>query len=323
MKKPKVFVARPIPQEVEQFLGQHCEYDIWREAEAMPRHVLLEKLADVEGLLTAGTEINNELLQHAPKLKIVSNVSVGYNTCDLEAMKARNVTGTHTPYVLDDTVADLVIALMLASARRITELDAFVKAGRWEKGSDTHLFGIDVHHATLGIIGMGRIGEAVAKRARFGFDMEVLYHNRRRNEAAEERLGVRYVDQNELLKQSDFVLLMLPLNAQTTGFMDRSKFDLMKPSAIFINASRGQTVNEADLIEVLQEKRIRGAGLDVYAVEPVQKDNPLLHMPHVVTVPHIGSATDKTRFDMAMVAAQDLVKFLKGESPTYVIPELK
>jgi glyoxylate/hydroxypyruvate/2-ketogluconate reductase len=319
--KPYVYVAAPIPAEVEAYIGEHCEYRKWEGDEPIPREQLLREIADAEGLLTVGGRIDSELLDHAPRLKVVSNISVGYNNFDLEAMRRRRVMGTNTPHVLDETVADLAFALILSTARRIPELDQHVKAGRWERKNDEWLFGLDVHGKTLGIIGLGRIGEAIARRAVYGFQMNVLYYNRRRKPEAEEKLGVTYSSLEDLLRQSDFVLLMIPLTEETTHFMGREQFALMKPSAIFINTSRGKTVDEAALIEALQEKRIWGAGLDVFYEEPTPPDNPLLRMPNVVTLPHIGSATRETRFAMAMLAAQNLVAAVLGKQPPNLVTE--
>ncbi|MCZ8515939.1 D-glycerate dehydrogenase [Paenibacillus filicis] len=326
MSKPKIYITKKIPDEVLAFLEQHCECRMWDGRGTPSREGLLGQLAEVEGLLTSSGPIDGELLARAPKLRVVSSISVGYNHFDTEAMKARGVIGTNTPYVLDDTVADLVLSLMLASARRIPELDHFVKQGMWKKGAgltDEDFFGLDVHHATLGIIGMGRIGEAIAKRAVHGFDMKLLYHNRSRRPETEERFHARFCGLEELLEQSDFVVLMTPLTPETQRFMRKEHFDRMKRSAFFINASRGQTVDEQALIEALQNGTIRGAGLDVFDTEPVQPDNPLLQMPNVVTLPHIGSATAKTRLDMAMTAAHNLVDALAGRKPQYVVSELR
>lgn len=314
--KPKVYVTLPIAKEVEQFLAEHCEVRKWEGEGAIRRDLLLKELSDVDGLLVGVRRITENLLNHAPNLKVVSNVAVGYNNFDLEAMKSRQVIGTNTPDVLNETVADLAFALMLATARRIPELDRLTKAGEWQpaEGDDAHL-GVDVHHATLGIIGMGRIGEAVARRAKFGFNMDVLYHNRNRKPEAEEVIGVTYRDLEPLLKESDFVVLLTPLTPETEQLMGEKEFKQMKNSAIFINVSRGQTVDEQALIQALQNKEIQAAGIDVYEKEPVDKDNPLLHMPNVVTTPHIGSATKKTSDAMAMRAAENLVAALTGKEP--------
>jgi gluconate 2-dehydrogenase len=321
--KKKVYISERIPKHVEQYIGEHFEYEKWDGQGKIPREVLLKKIKDKHGLLNFGAKIDEELLAHAPHLKVVSNISVGYDNFDIEAMKARNVIGTNTPYVLDDTVADLIFGLMLSVSRRICELDAYVKAGHWEKEIGREHFGLDVHHATVGIIGMGRIGEAVAKRAKFGFDMNVLYYNRNRKQEAEERFGAKYCSLDELLQASDFIVLMTPLTDETYHLIGRREFDLMKQTAIFINASRGQTVDEEALIEALQEGKIYGAGIDTFTQEPIQKDNPLLGLQNVVTLPHIGSATLKTRVNMAMTAAENLVKGLQGEVPPNIVKELK
>lgn len=322
MGKHKVYIAQKIPKKVEDYIANFCDYEKWEGEDPIPRSELLKKIHDKEGLLLAGISIDEELLNHAPKLKVVSNASVGYNNFDLKAMKARSIIGTNTPGVLDDSVADLIFALMLSTARRITELDRYMKDGKWKLEDNENLFGLDIHHATVGIIGMGRIGEAVAKRAKFGFDMEILYYNRNRKYEIEESLGVKYCDFEELLKQSDFIVLMTPLNNNTYHLIGSKEFDLMRREAIFINASRGQTVDEKALIEALEKKKIFGAGLDVYGKEPIEPNNPLLKMSNVVTVPHIGSATEKTRSEMAMLAATNLVKALSGENAPNVVPEL-
>ena len=323
MSKPKVFVSSKIPDQVEAYLNTFCDYEIWDKEEPISRKELLEKIEDKSGLLGMGIAINEELLEKAPHLKVVSNISVGYNNFDLEAMKSRKIIGTNTAGALDETVADLIFGLMLASARRICELDKYVKKGQWKSQDNVNLFGIDVHGATLGIIGMGRIGEAVAKRAKFGFDMKVQYHNRTRKYEIEEQMGVSYCSFEELLKSSDFIVLMLPLTEATYHIIGSKEFVLMKREAVFINASRGQTVDEGALIEALRTGVIGGAGLDVYETEPVLADNPLLEMPHVVTVPHIGSATANTRLNMAMTAAKNLEFALSGKMPPQCVPELK
>jgi len=321
--KPKGYVARKVMPEVKAYLMEHCDCEFWESRERQGRERFFAAIADAEGLLTAGTPINDELLDHAPRLRIVSNISVGYDNFDVEAMKRRGVMGTHTPGVLDDTVADLAMALILAAARRIAELDRFVRRGGWVKGIDRELYGVDVHHATLGIIGMGRIGEAVAKRARLGFDMDVLYHNRSRKPEAEARYGAVCVPLDELLARSDFVVVLTPLTPETTKMIGREQFALMKPTAIFVNVSRGPVVDEAALVEALRNGTIRGAALDVFEREPVDPDNPLLTLDNVVLAPHIGSATARTRTAMAMLAARNLVAGLKGETPPNLVPELK
>ncbi|KSU82013.1 gluconate 2-dehydrogenase [Fictibacillus enclensis] len=321
--KPYVYLAKPVPEEVENYIAEHCSYDKWEGSEPIPRSELLQKLGQAEGLLITGEKIDDELLDHAPNLKVVSNISVGYNNFDTDAMKRRNIIGTNTPDVLNETVADLALALMLSAARRVPELDKLVKDGKWEKKSDEPLFGVDVHGKTLGIIGMGRIGEAIGRRAKFGFNMDILYHNRHRKMETEKELDASYVSQEELLQKSDFVLLMVPFTEETKHLMGREQFAQMKKSAIFINTSRGQTVDEGALTEALQNGKILAAGLDVFDQEPVSPDNPLLELPNVVTLPHIGSATYQTRFDMAMLAVENLVAAVTGKEPASVVGELK
>lgn len=317
--KPKIYITYPIGQEVEAFLREHCELRIWEGEGRVPRETLLEEIRDVEGLYTSGgsaSRIDKELLEHAPNLKVVSNVSVGYNNFDLDALRERNIIGTNTPHVLDETVADLAFALILSTARRIAELDRFVKDGNWQTTTPYQsIYGTDVHSSTLGIIGMGRIGEAIARRAAHGFNMDVLYHNRNRKIEAEKKYKAQYCDLPSLLKRSDYVLLMMPLTPDTFQMIGQAEFNLMKETAIFINMSRGQTVDEQALIHALKNGDIHAAGLDVYTQEPVEADNPLLKMKNVVTVPHIGSATAKTEIAMSMRAAKNLVAVLTGKPP--------
>jgi len=321
--RPKVFIAKKVPKEVEDYIDQYCDYDTWNGSGLIPRNELLKVIGNSDGLLTNREYINQELLDSAPRLRVVSNISVGYNNFDLGAMKSRGIIGTNTPTVLDDTVADLVLGLMIATARRIPELDRFVKAGQWRGVVGEELFGTDVHHRTIGIIGMGRIGECIAERAKFGFKMRILYCNRNPRVEAEKRLGVERRSMEQLLQESDFVVLMTPLTPKTVNIMSDREFNLMKRSAIFINASRGETVNENALIKALAEGKISGAGLDVYSKEPIEPHNPLLGMQNVVTIPHIGSATAQTRFDMAMLAAENLVRALMGKEPPNLVPELR
>lgn len=321
--KPKVFVAQNISKEVENYIEKYCDYEIWNSDEKIPRDILLKSIADVDGLIQFGAKIDKELLDAAPKLKVVSNVAVGYDNFDLAEMKKRNIIGTNTPYVLDNTVADLVFALILATSRRVVELDKFIRYGKWNKDIDKENFGVDVYNKTLGIIGMGRIGEKIAKRGKFGFDMEVIYYNRHRNLEMEEKLDIKYSTFDELLIKSDFIIIMTPLNEETKNLIDYREFNLMKQSSIFINASRGQTVNEVALIDALEKKKIYGAGLDVFYKEPIGKDNPLLKMDNVVLLPHIGSATLKTRNEMAMSAAKNMVSALIGEPVPNIVKELK
>ncbi|WP_159883646.1 2-hydroxyacid dehydrogenase [Paenibacillus puerhi] len=327
MKKPNIYISKPVPPEVLSYLEEHASCRMWDGTGTASRERLLSELESAEGLLMPGGGlIDRELLDRAPNLRAVSSISVGYNHFDLDAMSERGVIGTHTPSVLDDTVADLVLALMLSAARRIPELDAFVKRGEWQRGkglAEDANFGSDVHHRTLGVIGMGRIGEAIAQRAVLGFGMKLHYYNRSRKPEAEERYGAVYSSLEEVLSVSDFVVMMTPLTPETNRMIRKEHFALMKPSAFFINASRGQTVDEEALVEALQTGVIRGAGLDVYDPEPPRGDHPLLKLPNVVTLPHIGSATHATRFDMAMLAARNLIGALQGDQQVHIVPELR
>ncbi|TWL84791.1 Glyoxylate/hydroxypyruvate reductase B [Bacillus licheniformis] len=322
--KPFVYVTKPVPKEIEEILAEHCEYEIWTSRERIPRTTLLEKIKEADGLLTSGTKIDRELLSNALKLKIVSNNSVGYDNFDIEAMKEKSVIGTHTPYILDDTVADLAFGLILSSARRIAELDRYVREGKWTKSEDDEsLFGSDVHHRTLGIIGMGRIGEQVAKRAALGFDMEVLYYSRSRKPDTEKKTGAVYTGFHELLERSDFIVLVTPLTDETYRLIGEAEFKKMKPSSIFINISRGKTVDEQALIQALKEGWIKGAGLDVFEKEPIEKDNPLLSLSNVTLVPHIGSSTHVTHVNMLKSAVQNLIDGLQGKRPKDIVKELR
>ncbi|MDR7077665.1 gluconate 2-dehydrogenase [Neobacillus niacini] len=313
--KPKIIVYKKVDKKVLELIEDTCKVVYFEKLDSQNFPVFLEELKDAEGLIGSGLKVDHELLDQAPQLKIVCNISVGYDNLDLTALAERRIMATNTPDVLNDTVADTIMGLILSTARRIPELDQWVKTGQWESGLGEKWFGVDVHHKVLGIIGMGGIGSDVAKRAHYGFDMEILYHNRSRNEAAEQKYGATYCSLEELLKKSDFVCLMTPLTPQTVNLIGKREFELMKESAIFINASRGKTVDEEALIHALKTGQIYGAGLDVFVQEPVNMDNPLLSMNNVVTLPHIGSATYETRFKMAMIAATNLVTGLKGDVP--------
>nr|WP_106784409.1 D-glycerate dehydrogenase [Lysinibacillus timonensis] len=317
--KPKVIVYKKVDQQVLDFLEQTCDVVSFEKLDSNTYPSFLQELKDAHGLLGSGIKIDKELLEQAPQLKIVCNTSVGYDNLDLAELSARGIMATNTPDVLNDTVADTMFSLLLATARRIPEMDRLVKNGKWKSLIGEDLFGVDVHHKVLGIIGMGGVGSAIAKRAHFGFDMQIVYHNRSRNEEAEEKFGATYCTLEELLQQSDYVCLMTPLTPETVNLMGKREFELMKDSAIFINGSRGKTVDEDALVHALKNGEILAAGLDVYVQEPVQPDHPLLSLNNVVTLPHIGSATYETRFKMAMLGAKNLVAGLQGDTPPNLI----
>ncbi|MDR4947567.1 2-hydroxyacid dehydrogenase [Neobacillus cucumis] len=283
----------------------------------------IHALKDVEGIVGLALPVDQELLERAPKLKIVSNNSTGYNNLSIEEMTKRGVMGTNTPGVLEETTADAIFGILIASARRIAELDHFVKSGNWKGHLTTAEYAIDVHHKTLGIIGMGKIGSSIAKRAHLGFDMNILYYNRNRNLDAEEKYNATYCDLDTLLKEADFVCLMTPLTKETENLIGAREFNLMKRSCIFVNGSRGKTVDEVALIKALENKEIHGAALDVYQIEPIKMDNPLLQFPNVVTTPHLGSSTFETERKMAELAVENLLAGLTGKRPKNLInPEV-
>lgn len=314
MTKPKVYVSRIIADEGLSLLRESCELHVWQEKNLMPRDVQLKLFADCSGLLTTtDIKVDAQLLQACPAVKAISNQAVGYDNIDINACTAAGVPVGNTTDVLTETTADLAFALLLAAARRLAEMVEWIKQDRWtpERGMLENL-GTDVHHATLGIIGLGRIGREVARRAA-GFNMTILYHDLIRDPQAEQTFDARYVDKETLLSQSDFVSLHLPLSAETLHYIGPNELKLMKPSAMLINSARGQIVDQAALLDTLQNGRIAGAGLDVTDPEPMRHDNPLLALPQVTVLPHIGSATRKTRTRMAQRAAQNLINALNGQ----------
>lgn len=311
----KVLVTVRLPQEVLSLITRWHEVDSNPEDRPMPRAELLEKIGDRDGLLCAVTDrVDDELLECAPKLKMVANYAVGYDNVDLAAATARGIRVSNTPGVLTDATADLTFALILAVARRVVEGDKLTREGQFKYFAPLLFLGRDVSGKNLGIIGLGNIGKAVARRAR-GFNMPVLYYSRRRIPEVEEReLGVSYVTMEELLAQSDFVSLHIPLGAETRHIIGREQLKQMKPTAFLINASRGPVVDEQALVEALQLKQIAGAGLDVYENEPALTPG-LTDLQNVVLMPHSGSATRETRTKMASLAAENLLAGLRGELP--------
>lgn len=319
MKKPQVFVTRKLTDEVIAMLEAVATVEQWTEDYPIPRELLLTKVEHVDAVLTMLTErIDEELLTRAKQLRIVANMAVGYDNIDLAACKKHGVIVTNTPDVLTEATADLAFALLMATGRRVTEANRFLLNGEWTSWSPMLLAGQNVFGTTLGIIGMGRIGEAVARRAK-GFGMRIIYHNRSRKPQAEEETGAEWAGLEALLQESDYVLLLTPLTEETRLLMGERQFALMKETAVFINVSRGGTVDETALYNALVEKKIWAAGLDVFQVEPVPLDNPLLRLPNVVALPHIGSATIQTRTEMAKLAAANIALVLKGEEPLTAI----
>lgn len=314
MPKAKVFVTHPLYPEAQQVLQSACDCEFWSKQERPSREELFRRIQDKEGLVCLLTEkVGEELLRAAPKLRIVANVAVGYDNIDLPACTRRGVVATNTPGVLDETTADFTWALLLAVARRVVEADQFVRAGSWQGWDFDQFCGTNVWGKTLGIVGFGRIGRAVARRAN-GFGMKVLYHNRTRaEEAIEKELCAEYRELNALLAESDFVSLHVPLSNDTRQLFDAPKFFRMKPTAFLINTSRGPVVDEAALVHALESKKIAGAGLDVFEQEPFVHAG--LKRPNVVLAPHLGSASNETRGRMALLAAQNTVAFFQGKRP--------
>ncbi|WP_026567505.1 2-hydroxyacid dehydrogenase [Bacillus sp. UNC41MFS5] len=304
-------------------LRDHFDVEIFERINPKTDLAFAHALKNAEGIVGLALPVDKELLDRAPNLKIVSNNSTGFNNLSLEEMTKRGIMGTNTPGVLEDTTADAIFGILIAAARRIPELDQFVKKGKWNQHLTRKEYAVDVHHKTLGIIGMGKIGSLIAKRGHFGFDMNVLYYNRTRNLEAEEKYNAVYSSFDTLLMESDFVCLMTPLTPETENIMGEREFKLMKNSAIFVNGSRGKTVDENALIEALRTNEIHGAALDVFQIEPVRTDHPLLQFHNVVTTPHIGSSTHETELKMAKLAVENLEAGLTGKRPKNLVnPEV-
>ncbi|QKJ85027.1 gluconate 2-dehydrogenase [Paramixta manurensis] len=310
--KPSVVLYKTLPDDLRTRLDAH--FNVTAIDGLTPEN--LEKYADAfrsaEGILGAGGKVDASLLDKAPKLRAASTVSVGYDNFDVEALNQRGVILMHTPTVLTETVADTMMALVLASARRVVEVAERVKAGEWQRSIGPDWFGIDVHHKKLGILGMGRIGLALAQRAHFGFSMPILYNARKHHEEAEQRFDAQYCDLDTLLKESDFLCISLPLTEQTHHLIGRQQLAKMKPGAVLINAGRGPVIDEQALIAALKDGTLHAAGLDVFEQEPLPVDSELLKLPNVVALPHIGSATHETRYGMARDAVENLIAALTG-----------
>lgn len=318
--KKTIYITRKLPEEVVQPLRENFEVRMWEEEEIdVPVDVLKKEVAQADGLWAMiSDQITREIMKNSPNLKVISNLAVGYNNIDVEAAKELGITVTNTPDVLTETTADLAFALLLATARRITEAETMLREGQWKSWSPMQLTGMDIFGATLGVIGMGRIGEAAAKRAK-GFNMDVLYHNRTRKHGAEEMHGFEYAELDELLKKSDFVLLFAPLTEETKNMITKRELGLMKETAILLNVARGGIVNEDDLYEALKNGDIWGAGLDVFETEPVPVDHPLLTLPNVTAIPHIGSASIKTRMAMMKMNQMAIADVLTGKRPKNIV----
>ena len=316
----KIVVYKPLPEETIAYLRSHAQVTI---VDPKQPGALIEALKDADGAIGTGVKMNAETLEGATRLKVLSTVSVGFDAFDIDYLNRRGILLTNTPDVLTESTADTAFSLVLLTARRLAELAAFVKDGKWTKKIAEDRFGVDVHHKTLGIVGLGRIGTAVARRAALGFQMKVLYVDQSVNALAEREYGAKKVELDELLATSDFVLLQAPLTKETRNLISTPQLKAMKRSAFLINASRGPIHDEPALIEALKDGTIAGAGLDVYWEEPLPTESPLLKMDNVVTLPHIGSATHETRQAMNKNAAENLINALNGTlSANMVNPEV-
>jgi len=314
MAKPKVFATHQLFDEARQILEAACDVEYWTNEERPPRDELLRRVKDKEGLVCLLTEkVNDELLRVALKLRIASNVAVGYDNIDVDACTKRGVVATNTPGVLDETTADFAWTLMMAVARRLAEGEQLARSGNWKGWNLDQLCGADIWGKTLGLVGFGRIGRAVARRA-LGFHMKVIYTDAvKAPEEVAKSLNAEYRDMNALLAESDFISLHVPLMPETRGLFDSPKFYRMKPTAFLINTSRGPVVEEAALVAALDAKKIAGAALDVYENEPFI--HPGLKRPNVVLAPHLASASLETRTKMAVMAANNVAALFRGQMP--------
>lgn len=318
--KPYVYITRKVPEETIVDLTELFEVNMWgHEDIPVPREVILKETQKASALITMLTDkVDEEVLSAGENLKVVSNLAVGFDNIDLEAATKRGIIVTNTPDVLTETTADLTFALLMAAARRIVESAEYIKAGKWGSWSPYLLAGHDVYGKTMGIVGMGKIGEAVAHRAK-GFGMEILYHNRSRKHDAEKELGAVYSSFEDLVAKADFVVSLAPLTPETRNLFTTDVFAKMKQSAIFINVGRGPVVDEQALYDALKTGEIAAAGLDVFEKEPITADHPLLQLPNVTAIPHIGSASTETRTNMIKLCCTNIKAVLTGESPKTLV----
>lgn len=317
MIKPKVFVSRIIAQKALEKLEKETDMELWREELPPPYEVLTEKVRRTEGLLSLLTDrVDAALMDASPGLKVICNLAVGYDNISVPEATKRRISVCNTPEVLTETTADLAFALLMAAARRVVEADKYTRKGLWKTWGPGLMLGQDIHHATLGIIGMGRIGREMAKRAG-GFDMKVIYYDEfPQPEEVEKKLGITRVSKmEELLAESDFISLHVPLNEKTRHLIGGKEFNIMKKTAVLVNSSRGPVVDQKALYQALKSGRIFAAGLDVTEVEPIPAGDPLLTLDNVVILPHIASGSHVTRERMALMAVDNLLAGLRGEVP--------
>jgi len=309
-------VTRRLPQPALDIIRPIADFTLWDREDVPPsREVLLREVTQVDGLLSLLTDrIDGEVMDAAPRLRVVSNFAVGFDNIDIPAATQRRIVVTNTPEVLTETVADFAFCLMLAAARRLVEGDRYARDGKWKTWEPLLLAGQDMYRATLGLIGLGRIGSAVARRAK-GFEMRVMYYDPFRREDLEQSLQIEYRPFTDVLRQADFISVHVPLSEQTRHLIGRDQFSMMKPTAVFVNTSRGPVVDQQALAEALAARRIFAAGIDVFEREPVPTDDPLLAQGNAIVAPHIASASIPTRIRMATLAAENLVAVLQGKRP--------
>jgi glyoxylate reductase len=322
--KPKVFVTRILPEAGLRLIKEACDAEVWQDPLPPPAAVLRQKIANIDGLESLLTDkLDADVLDQAPRLKVVSNFAVGFNNIDVKACTERGIAVGNTPGVLTDATADMAFCLLIAAARRVVEGHAYSLSGAWKTWEPLGHLGQDLAGRTVGIVGMGRIGMAMAKRCHGGWGMRVLYHDVNKNAQAEADFGARQVDLPTLLRESDFVSLHTDLNPATRGMIGAEQFKMMKRSAILINTARGPLVDQAALAAALKAGTIFAAGLDVTEPEPPNMDDPLLKAPNVIIAPHIASATIQTRNQMAEICARNLIAGVTGQTlPAWVNPEV-
>jgi glyoxylate reductase len=320
MPKLKVYVTRELPERGLKIIKERFDTEVWKEYAPPPKKVIIEKVKNVDALATLlSDKIDAEVFDAAPKLKIVAQMAVGFDNIDVQEATERGIYATNTPEVLTDTTADFAWALLMAVARRVVEADKYVRTGQWKVGWHPSMMqGRDVHGATIGIVGAGRIGYGVAKRAT-GFNMKILFYDVIPRPEMEKEFGAKKVDLDTLFRESDFVSVHVPLMKETHHLVNTERLRLMKKTAYLINNSRGPVVDEKALYEALKEDRIAGAGLDVFEQEPTPLDNPLLKLDNVVVAPHISSASYETRSQMAEMVAENLVAFFEGKKPPNLV----
>lgn len=314
----KVVVFSQIDQDVIAQLQQDYQVVVLNPKLGDINEQIRTEVVDADAMIGAGRLLNESNLAPAQKLKVISTVSVGYDNYDVDYLNQKKIWLANTPHVLTETTADLAFSLLLSAARKIPQLDAWTKQGQWKRTVATEQFGVDVFGKTLGIIGLGHIGAAIARRGFYGFNMNILYHNRREKIEVAQAFNAQYRDLDQLLQQSDFIVVAVDLNTESKALIGAEQFDLMQKHAVFVNIARGSVVDEHALIEALQQNKIFAAGLDVYAKEPLQS-SPLFELANAVTAPHIGSATAETRQKMVNLAYQNLIDALEDRTPRYLV----